>query len=108
MPRPKMVCKYIERGSNSRPVARDGCPNKIAPFADYLRTGLNLSAVRLTREIRVRGYDNAYTAVKRFVAAIRLQERVRPFEVRFEAPAGHQDTDRLRALHHRVHRRAGG
>ncbi|RWN48804.1 MAG: IS21 family transposase, partial [Mesorhizobium sp.] len=47
-------------------------------------------AVRLTREIRERGYDGAYTAVKRFVAAIRPQEQVRPFEVRFETPAGYQ------------------
>ncbi|WP_292491103.1 IS21 family transposase, partial [Mesorhizobium sp.] len=50
----------------------------------------DLSAVRLTREIRERGYDGAYTAVKRFVAAIRPQEQVRPFEVRFETPAGYQ------------------
>lgn len=70
-----------------------GRPNKIVPFVDYLRERLSLpdlSAVRLTREIRERGYDGAYTAVKRFVAAIRPQEQVRPFEVRFETPAGYQ------------------
>lgn len=45
---------------------------------------------RLTREIRERGYDGAYTAVKRLVAAIRPQEQVRPFEVRFETAAGYR------------------
>ncbi|WP_210199678.1 hypothetical protein [Mesorhizobium sp. WSM3862] len=50
--------------------------------------------------------EGAYTAVKRFVAAIRPQEQVRPFEVRFETPAGYQAQVDF-ALRHRVHRRAG-
>jgi transposase len=32
----------------------------------------------------------AYTAVKRFVAAIRPENALKPFEVRFETPAGQQ------------------
>lgn len=93
---PKTVRKYIERGLElpaygPRQVGR---PNKIAPFVDYLRERLaaypDLSAVRLTREIRERGYEGAYTAVKRLVAAIRPEDRPRPFEVRFETPAGYQ------------------
>src|SRR4051794_8125530 len=56
---------------------------RVAAFPD-------LSAVRLTRELRERGYAGAYTAVTRFVAAIRPSEGPKPFEVRFETPAGHQ------------------
>ncbi|AZO52012.1 MAG: IS21 family transposase [Mesorhizobium sp.] len=93
---PKTVRKYIERGLELPAYGprQAGRPNKIMPFVDYLRERVSafpdLSAVRLTREIRERGYDGAYTAVKRFVAAIRPQEQVRPFEVRFETPAGYQ------------------
>ena len=46
--------------------------------------------MRLTREIRERGYGGAYTAVKRFVAAIRPDNQPKPFEVRFETPPGCQ------------------
>ena len=42
------------------------------------------------REVRERGYTGAYTAVKRVVAAIRPNDGPKPFEVRFETPAGHQ------------------
>ncbi|RWN25197.1 MAG: IS21 family transposase [Mesorhizobium sp.] len=93
---PKTVRKYIERRLELPAYGprQAGRPNKIVPFVDYLRERVSafpdLSAVRLTREIRERGYDGAYTAAKRFVAAIRPQEQVRPFEVRFETPAGYQ------------------
>ncbi len=93
---PKTIRKYIERGLElpiygPRQVGR---PNKLAPYLDYLGERVaafpDLSAVRLTRELRERGYVGAYTAVKRFVAAIRPNDRPKPFEVRFETPAGHQ------------------
>lgn len=93
---PKTVRKYIERGLElpayrSRQVGR---PNKIAPYVDYLRERVSafpeLTATRLTRELRERGYSGAYTAVKRVVAAIRPSDRPKPFEVRFETPSGHQ------------------
>jgi transposase len=93
---PKTVRKYIEQGLELPAYGprQAGRPNKIAPFVDYLRDRVviypDLSAVRLTREIRERGYDGAYTAVKRFVAAIRPEDRIKPFEVRFETPAGYQ------------------
>ena len=92
---PKTIRKYIERGLDlpaygPRQVGR---PNKIAPFVDYLRDRIaaypDLTAVRLTRELRERGYDGAYTAVKRFVAAIRPRDQP-CFEVRFETPPGDQ------------------
>ena len=46
--------------------------------------------MRLTREIRELGYDGAYTAVKRYLRAIRPERQPKPFEVRFETPAGYQ------------------
>ena len=93
---PKTIRKYIERGLEP-PVygpRRVGRPNKIAPYIDYLGERItaypDLSAVRLTREIRERGYTGAYTAVKRYLAAIRPERQPKPFEVRFETPAGYQ------------------
>ena len=71
-----------------------GRPNKLAPYLDYLRERVaafpELTATRLTRELRERGYSGAYTAVKRFVAAIRPSDGPKPFEVRFETAPGHQ------------------
>lgn len=93
---PKTVRKYIERGLEPPAYGprRVGRPNKIAPYLDYLRERVTaypeLSAVRLTREIKERGYNGAYTAVKRYLAAIRPEHHPKPFEVRFETPAGYQ------------------
>jgi transposase len=93
---PKTIRKYIERGLElpaygPRQVGR---PNKITPYLDYVRERVaafpELTATRLTRELRERGYTGANTAVKRFVAAIRPSDGPRPFEVRFETPPGHQ------------------
>ena len=93
---PKTVRKYIERGLEL-PVygpRQVGRPNKLAPYIEYLRERVaafpELTATRLTRELRERGYTGAYTAVKRFVAAIRPSDGPKPFEVRFETPSGHQ------------------
>jgi transposase len=93
---PKTVRKYIERGLEPPAYGprQVGRPGKLAPYLDYLRERVtafpDLSAVRLTRELRERGYKGAYTAVKRFVAAIRPESQPKPFEVRFETPAGYQ------------------
>ncbi|MBX9876035.1 MAG: IS21 family transposase, partial [Beijerinckiaceae bacterium] len=93
---PKTIRKYIERGLElpaygPRQVGR---PNKITPYLDYVRERIaafpELTATRLTRELRERGYTGAYTAVKRFVAAIRPSDGPKPFEIRFETPPGHQ------------------
>ncbi len=92
---PKTVRKYIERGLEPPAYGprQAGRPSKLAPYLDYLRERVaafpDLSAVRLTRELRERGYTGAYTAVKRFVAAIRPAE-AKPYEVCFETPAGQQ------------------
>lgn len=93
---PKTVRKYIERGIEApaygpRSVGR---PSKLAPYLDFLRERVTaypeLSAARLTREIRELGYVGAYTAVKRYLAAIRPESGPKPYEVRFETPAGVQ------------------
>ena len=93
---PKTIRKYIERGIEApvygpRQVER---PSKIAPYLDYLRDRASafpdLTAARLTREIRDMGYVGAYTAVKRYLAAIRPENGPKPFEVRFETPPGVQ------------------
>lgn len=93
---PKTVRKYIERGLEPPAYSprQAGRPSKLAPYLDYLRARVaafpELSAVRLNREIREQGYTGACTAVKRFVAAIRPEHGPKPFEVRFETPAGQQ------------------
>jgi transposase len=93
---PKTVRKYIERGVEApaygpRSVGR---PSKLAPFMEFLRERIvtfpDLSAARLTREVRELGYVGAYTAVKRFLAAIRPENGPKPYEVRFETPPGLQ------------------
>jgi transposase len=93
---PKTVRKYIERGLEPPAYGprQVGRPNKIAPYVDYLRERIaaypDLTAMRLSREIRELGYSGAYTAVKRFVAAVRPDNQPKPFEVRFETPPGCQ------------------
>lgn len=93
---PKTIRKYIERGIEA-PVygpRQVGRPSKIGPYLDYLRERVSafpdLTAARLTREIRDMGYVGAYTAVKRYLAAIRPENGPKPFEVRFETPPGVQ------------------
>ena len=93
---PKTVRKYIERGLEP-PVygpRQVGRPAKLLPVVDDVRERLaafpDLTAPRLLREIRERGFGGAYSPVKRFVAAIRPNEGPKPFEVRFETPPGLQ------------------
>lgn len=93
---PKTIRKYIARGLEPPAYGprQAGRPSKLGPYLDYLRERITafpeLSAVRLHRELRERGYVGAYTAVKRFVAAVRPDRGPKPFEVRFETPAGQQ------------------
>jgi transposase len=93
---PKTVRKYIERGVEV-PVYGPrvaGRPSKIAPYMEFLHERVaafpDLTASRLTREIREMGYTGAYTAVKRYLAAIRPEHDSKPYEVRFETRAGVQ------------------
>ena len=93
---PKTVRKYIERGLEP-PVygpRQVGRPGKLLPFIAYVRERLaaypDLTATRLLREIRERGYRGAYSPLKRLVAAIRPHDGPKPFELRFETPPGLQ------------------
>jgi transposase len=90
----KTVRKYIARGMdppNYR--AQPRRPRRTDDFLPYLQERLaaypGLSAVRLLRELRERGFSGGYTAVKRAVQDIR-PEREHRFEVRFETPPGEQ------------------
>src|SRR6478736_5469811 len=73
---PKTIRKYIA----PRPRAAELRPTPGFP---------DLTAVRLLREVRERGYGGAYTAVKPFLRAVRPSQPA-PFEVRFEPPPGQQ------------------
>jgi transposase len=93
---PKTVRKYIERGVEVPAYGprKVGRPCKIAPYMEFLRERVTafpeLTASRLTREIREMGYAGAYTAVKRYLAAIRPEHDPKLYEVRFETRAGVQ------------------
>ncbi len=93
---PKTIGKYIERGLEPPVCGRRqlGRPSKLAPYLDFLRGRMtafpDLTAARLMREIREIGYMGAYTAVKRYLAAIWPDKGPEPFEMRFETPPGVQ------------------
>ena len=101
----KTVRRYIERGLEPPSYGpRPPQPRSTDPFLPYLRERLTaypgLTAVRLWRELRERGYAGGYTAVKRTVREIR-PESIKPFEVRFETPRA--GPGRSRPLRGRVH-----
>ena len=88
------VRKYIACGMDPPNYgAQPRRPRRIDDFLPYplerLAAYPGLSAVRLRRELRERGFGGGYTAVKRAVQEIR-PERERRFEVRFETPPGEQ------------------
>ncbi|MBB4287241.1 transposase [Roseospira goensis] len=90
----KTVRKCIKRGLEP-PVYAPRPPREpvIAPWQEYLRQRLQavpeLTAKRLLREIRERGYSGGYTAVKDYVRTVRPAASP-AFERRFETPAGRQ------------------
>jgi transposase len=90
----KTVRKNIARGlepPNYR--AQPRRPRRTDDFLPYLRERLaaypGLSAVRLLRELRERGFIGGYTVVKHAVQEIR-PEREHRFEVRFKTSPGEQ------------------
>lgn len=90
----KTVRKYIARGLEPPAYGpRQPRPRPIDGFVPYLRERLAthpaLTAVRLWREVRERGFAGGYTTVKRAVRNLR-PARLRPFEVRFETQPGEQ------------------
>ncbi len=90
----KTVAKYIARGLEP-PVygPRSSRPRATDAFLPYLRERLavypQLTAVRLWRELKERGFAGAYTAVKRAVATVRPSAPL-PIERRFETSPGEQ------------------
>jgi len=90
----KTVRRYISRGMEP-PVygPRERRPKSTNPFLAYLHQRLlafpGLSAVRLWRELRERGFVGGYTAVKRAVRGLR-PDPIKVFEMRFETPPGEQ------------------
>lgn len=90
----KTVRKYLARGLVA-PVYSPRAPRDrvIDPFEQYLRERLcafpDLTAKRLLREIRERGYEGGYTSVKDFVREARPAKQAQ-FERRFETPPGKQ------------------
>jgi len=90
----KTVRKYIALGL-SAPVygPRAPRPRLLDPFTSYLGERLKahpgLTATRLMRELRERGYQGAYSAVRDHARMIRPPAPP-TFEVRFETPAGQQ------------------
>lgn len=90
----KTVRKYIARGLEPPAYGPRGQrPKNTDAYLSYLRERLaaypRLSAVRLCRELRERGYSGGYDAVKRAVRALRPAS-AQPFEVRFETAPGEQ------------------
>ncbi|MCB1739994.1 MAG: IS21 family transposase [Gammaproteobacteria bacterium] len=90
----KTVRKYLRQGLEA-PVygPRAPRPRVIDPFVAYLRERLaqcpQLSAMRLLRELRERGYTGGRTAVSDYISSIR-PAKPKGFEHRFETPPGHQ------------------
>lgn len=90
----KTVRKHLEAGVTA-PVygPRTPRPRQIEAFEPYLHERIlaypDLSGRRLLREIRGMGYAGGYTAVTDYLREVR-PARVKPFERRFETPAGRQ------------------
>ncbi|ASP89516.1 IS21 family transposase (plasmid) [Sinorhizobium meliloti] len=90
----KTVRKYIERGLEAPAYGpRRPRATVIDPFAAYLRERVavypGLTARRLLRELKERGYSGGYTAVTDFLRDIRPPGE-HGFEVHFETPPGEQ------------------
>ena len=91
----KTVRKYIALGLEPPAYGpRAPRPKSTDAFLPYLRERLGsypgLTAMRLWRELRERGFGGGYTGVKRAVQDLRPDHPVQPFEVRFETPPGVQ------------------
>jgi len=90
----KTVRKHLSGGVKV-PVyhPREPRPAMLEPFEPYLRERTTaypeLSGKRLLREIREMGYRGGYTMLTDFLRDVR-PARHRPFERRFETPAGRQ------------------
>src|SRR3954471_24768215 len=90
----KTVRRYIARGLEPptygpRPPRQRSTDRSLPYVRERLAAFPGLTAVRLWRELRERGYAGGYTAVKRAVRGVR-PDPVASFEVRFETAPGEQ------------------
>ena len=90
----KTVRTYLAKGLEPPAYKkRAAAPGVVEAFASYLRERLaaypGLTAVRLWREIRERGFIGGYSTVRDYVRDLRPLRRA-GFEVRFETPPGEQ------------------
>jgi transposase len=90
----KTVRGYIAKGLEPPTYApRPTTPGIVAPFETFLRERLiaypGLTAVRLWRELKERGYEGGYSVVRDRVRDMRPTPAP-GFEVRFETPPGEQ------------------
>lgn len=90
----KTVRKYLDRGLDP-PVYGPRQPRVsiLEPYKDYIRLRLkklpDLTATRVLREIRARGYQGRLTVVKDFAREVRPPKQS-GYEHRFETPPGQQ------------------
>jgi transposase len=88
----RTIRKYLTQPDTPRYGPRRPRPTKLDPFKPHLERRLSQgvwNATVLLRELRERGYDGGYTALKDFLRPLRTaaaQVAVR----RFETPPGHQ------------------
>jgi transposase len=89
----KTVRTYIAKGLARRPTGSAPAPGMVNRFEPYLRWRLTaypaLTALRLFREIKERGYSGRYSVVRDRVRDLR-PTRSAGYEVRFETPPGEQ------------------
>ena len=90
----KTVRKHLEAGVIAPAYGpRAPRPRQIEAFEPYLHERIHafpdLSGRRLLREIRGMGYSGGYTAVTDYLRQVRPAQ-IKPFERRFETPAGRQ------------------
>ena len=88
---PKTVEKAIKEDNPPRQkrCSRDSI---LDPYKDYIKQRLDkydLTATRILREVKERGYPGSYTILKDFVKQIK-GDKPRPAFVRFETPPGEQ------------------
>ena len=87
----KTVRKYIAMQKPAK-YSREGRQSVIAPYTDYVRGRIdkhNLSAVRIYKEIREKGYPGSYTTVKRLCRVLRNDRSIQAV-YRYETEPGKQ------------------
>lgn len=88
----RTIRKYLAQPDTPRYPPRLPRPTKLDPFKPYLDQRLSQgvwNAAVLLRELKQRGYDGGYTALKEFLKPLRTQAKAVAVR-RFETPPGHQ------------------